>query len=109
MISFAVRVRPLDSAVIADGGDLRPRAVILPRMAKTPELARNQRVTGTERTKLGNELLKRYQKGASIREICAETGYSIGRVRRLLVDAGVEFRGRGGTQGRSRKDGKDSA
>jgi DNA-directed RNA polymerase specialized sigma24 family protein len=75
-------------------------------MAKTPELARNQRVTGAERSKLGNELLKRYEKGASIREICAETGYSIGRVRRLLVDAGVEFRGRGGTQGRTRKDGK---
>jgi hypothetical protein len=73
-------------------------------MAKTPELGRNQRVTGTERTKLGNELLKRYQKGASIREICSETGYSIGRVRRLLVDAGVEFRGRGGTQGRSRRE-----
>ena len=73
-------------------------------MAKTPELARNQRVTGTERTKLGNELLKRYQKGASIREICSETGYSIGRVRRLLVDAGVEFRGRGGTQGRRRRE-----
>ena len=78
-------------------------------MAKTPELARNQRVTGAERAKLGNELLKRYQKGASIREICSETGYSIGRVRRLLVDAGVEFRGRGGTQGRSRKDGNSSS
>ncbi len=72
-------------------------------MAKTPELARNQRVTGPEREKLCNELLKRYQRGQSIREICAETGYSIGRVRRLLVDAGVEFRGRGGTHGRARK------
>jgi DNA-directed RNA polymerase specialized sigma24 family protein len=72
-------------------------------MAKTPDLARNQRVTGSEREKLSTELLKRYQRGQSIREICAETGYSIGRVRRLLVDAGVEFRGRGGTHGRARK------
>lgn len=72
-------------------------------MAKTPDLARNQRVTGPDRAKLGSELLKRYQKGQSIREICQETGYSIGRVRRLLVDAGVEFRGRGGTHGRPRK------
>lgn len=72
-------------------------------MAKTPELARNQRVSGAERSKLGNELLKRYQKGQSIREICSDTGYSIGRVRRLLVDSGVEFRGRGGAHGRSRK------
>jgi hypothetical protein len=78
-------------------------------MAKTPELARNQRVTGSERTKLGGELLKRYEKGQSIREICSETGYSIGRVRRLLVDAGVEFRGRGGTQGRPRRNGTSSA
>ena len=77
-------------------------------MAKTPDLARNQRVTGADRAKLGSELLRRYQKGQSIREICADTGYSIGRVRRLLVDAGVEFRGRGGTQGRSRKDGAAS-
>jgi DNA-directed RNA polymerase specialized sigma24 family protein len=72
-------------------------------MAKTPDLARNQRVTGPEREKLSSELLKRYQRGQSIREICSETGYSIGRVRRLLVDAGVEFRGRGGTHGRVRK------
>ena len=72
-------------------------------MTKTPDLARNQRVTGAEREKLSGELLKRYEKGASIREICADTGYSIGRVRRLLVDAGVEFRGRGGTHGRARK------
>ncbi|HEY2192671.1 MAG TPA: helix-turn-helix domain-containing protein [Actinomycetospora sp.] len=72
-------------------------------MAKTPDLARNQRVTGSEREKLSTELLKRYQRGQSIREICSETGYSIGRVRRLLVDAGVEFRGRGGTHGRARK------
>jgi Helix-turn-helix domain len=72
-------------------------------MAKTPDLTRNQRVTGSEREKLSGELLKRYQRGQSIREICAETGYSIGRVRRLLVDAGVEFRGRGGTHGRARK------
>ena len=72
-------------------------------MGKTPDLARNQRVTGSERTKLGSELLKRYEGGQSIREICSDTGYSIGRVRRLLVDAGVEFRGRGGTHGRTRK------
>lgn len=70
LISFAVRVRPLDSAVIPDSGDVRPLAVILPRMAKTPELARNQRVTGTERTKLGNELLKRYQKGVEVFLFC---------------------------------------
>lgn len=65
-------------------------------MAKTPQLRRGQRVSGTERDRLAAELLTRYESGLSVREICGETGYSIGRVRRLLIDAGVEFRSRGG-------------
>jgi len=63
---------------------------------KTPELGRNQRLPESQRAKLGAELLKRYKAGRSVREICAETGYSIGRTRRLLQEAGVTFRGRGG-------------
>lgn len=69
-------------------------------MAKTPELRRNQRLPDNERLKVGAELLKRYDAGRSVREICAETGYSIGRVRRLLQDVGVTFRARGGRNGR---------
>jgi hypothetical protein len=49
-----------------------------------------------ERASVGQDLLRRYEGGASIREICRETGYSIGRVRRLLEDAGVTYRRRGG-------------
>lgn len=49
-----------------------------------------------DRTAVGQDLLHRYESGNSIREICRETGYSIGRVRRLLEDAGVTYRRRGG-------------
>ncbi len=65
-------------------------------MEKVPSLRRGQRLSGSERANLGDDLLERYRGGSSIREICQQTGYSIGRVRRLLIDAGVEFRGRGG-------------
>ena len=66
----------------------------------TPELGRNQRLVGDDRGRVAADLLRRYRTGASIRQICEQTGYSIGRVRRLLVEAGVEFRGRGGNHGR---------
>lgn len=68
----------------------------------TPPLARNARITGTARRELGEQLAARYQRGESIRQICAGTGYSIGRVRGLLLGAGVTFRGRGGSRHRSK-------
>lgn len=67
-------------------------------MAKTPSLRRGQRLSDKQRGKIGDELLRRYEQGRSVREICAETGYSIGRVRRLLLEAGVTFRSRGGAR-----------
>lgn len=70
-------------------------------MARTPELRRGQRLPEAERVQVSAELLKRYEAGRSVRQICAETGYSIGRVRRMLIDAGVEFRSRGGGHRRS--------
>ena len=65
---------------------------------RVPALAKGRRISAAERDKLGKRLLTEYQAGKSIRQICAATGYSIGRVRGLLIDAGVEFRGRGGRQ-----------
>jgi hypothetical protein len=53
-------------------------------------------MSDAERATVSQNLLRRYEGGASIREICRETGYSIGRVRRLLEDAGVTYRRRGG-------------
>ena len=61
-----------------------------------PRLARNHRLPDSERRRVADELLKGYTAGKSIRELCGDSGYSIGRVRRLLEDAGVEFRPRGG-------------
>jgi len=65
-------------------------------MTKVPSLPRGKRLRDQERSDVAAELLRRYNSGQSIRDICAETGYSIGRVRRLLEEAGVEFRRRGG-------------
>lgn len=42
--------------------------------------------------RVGAELVAEYNKGASVRQLCEMTGYSIGRVRKLLIDAGVTFR-----------------
>jgi hypothetical protein len=65
-------------------------------MARTPALEPHQRLVGERRDRVAVELLRQYERGRSIREICERTGYSIGRVRRLLVEAGVVFRDRGG-------------
>ena len=72
-------------------------------MAKLPNLPRGKRLSGEDRSGVGHELLHRYQNGQSIRQLCAETGYSIGRTRRLLEEAGVEFRQRGGANHRTEK------
>ena len=70
-------------------------------MEKLPRLDRGRRLAQADRSAVASELLKGYQAGRSVRQLCAETGYSIGRVRRLLIEAGVEFRSRGGaTTGR---------
>ena len=71
-------------------------------MVTTPSLSRGQRLPDAERARIGAALLHEYESGKSIRQLCAATGYSIGRVRRLLEGAGVTFRGRGGAT-RSRK------
>ncbi len=64
-------------------------------------LRKGTRVTGTERSELANELKKRYDDGESIRSLAASTGRSYGFVHRLLTEAGVTLRGRGGATRRS--------
>ncbi len=61
-----------------------------------PVLAPRARIPGEEHEQLAEQLAGRCNAGASIRELCAETGYSIGRVRGLLISADVTFRDRGG-------------
>jgi predicted transcriptional regulator len=57
---------------------------------------RATRVTGEARAALAQDLAMRYRAGDSIRELAESTGRSYGFVHRLLGEAGVQLRGRGG-------------
>lgn len=59
-------------------------------------LKKGARVTGEDRAELAADLKRRYDEGESIRRLAAATGRSYGFVHRLLGEAGVELRGRGG-------------
>jgi hypothetical protein len=71
-------------------------------------IAKGQRITGPERDKLGKSLKKRYVSGASIRELAAETSRSYGFIHRILSDAGVQLRGRGGATRKATGGGKSA-
>ena len=58
--------------------------------------AKGARITGSDRAALADEVCRRYQGGASIRALAAETGRSYGFVHGLLVDAHIPLRSRGG-------------
>jgi predicted transcriptional regulator len=60
------------------------------------ELKKGSRVTGTERDKLTGVLRKKYDGGASIRELAESTGRSYGFIHRVLSESGATLRGRGG-------------
>jgi hypothetical protein len=60
------------------------------------ELAKGKRVTGGDRASLSDQLKKKYEGGASIRALAAETGRSYGFVHRILSESGAKLRGRGG-------------
>jgi transposase len=57
---------------------------------------KGKRITGTARETLASELKKEYEGGASIRSIAEAHGRSYGFVHRMLSEAGVTLRGRGG-------------
>jgi hypothetical protein len=60
------------------------------------QYTKGSRITGATRDKLGADLKRRYEKGASIRALAEATGRSYGFVHRLLSETGVQLRGRGG-------------
>jgi len=60
-----------------------------------PQLRMNEHITRTSRKALSTELRTRYEAGCSVRELAAETGYSIQRVRSLLTTADTDMRPRG--------------
>ncbi|MCP2256330.1 hypothetical protein LX15_000013 [Streptoalloteichus tenebrarius] len=59
------------------------------------------RITGRLRQQVAADLKKKYEKGASIRSLAASTGRSYGFVHRILIEAGVQLRGRGGDRRRT--------
>lgn len=65
-------------------------------------LKKNRRIAGPERDKIAAALTRRYERGASVRELTVLTGRSYGFVHKILVEYGVELRGRGGA--RERRD-----
>lgn len=60
-----------------------------------PELRANQHIQESIACALSAELRKRYESGSSVREIVEDTGYSIQRVRSLLMAASTTMRPRG--------------
>jgi predicted transcriptional regulator len=67
-----------------------------------PKKTQARRLTpGPDRDKLAQDLKKKYDSGASIRALAEETGRSYGGVHRLLEDAKVTFRSRGGAPRRT--------
>ena len=60
------------------------------------EWKKGSRITGADRDKLGSQLAKKYDKGASIRTLAEETGRSYGFIHRVLSESGVTLRGHGG-------------
>jgi hypothetical protein len=67
------------------------------------ELGKGRRVSGGERDKLTADLTKRYAAGASIRDLAEDTGRSYGFIHRILSEAQVPLRGRGGATRRKAK------
>lgn len=66
-------------------------------------ISKGTRITGESRDKLAADLRKEYESGASIRALAEQTGRSYGFVHRVLTEAEVALRGRGGAT-RGKKD-----
>ncbi|MFF4205761.1 helix-turn-helix domain-containing protein [Streptomyces sp. NPDC001668] len=60
-------------------------------------------IKGAARSKLGADLKKAYDRGASIRTLAQGCGRSYGFVHRLLTEAGTTLRTRGGPNSQDRQ------
>ncbi|EGV13074.1 SAM-binding domain protein [Actinomyces sp. oral taxon 175 str. F0384] len=67
------------------GGDIDP----------LPDLESNEQMSDWLSDRVARIMADEYVKGASVQQISTQSGYSITRVRSLLVKGGVELRGRG--------------
>lgn len=61
-----------------------------------PAKKHGTRLRASDRAQAARVLLDRYNRGESIRELAVDSGYSIGLVRNLLIEADVAFRPKGG-------------
>lgn len=72
-------------------------------LSRKADIAKGARITGASRDKLGADLKKKYEGGRSVRDLADSTGRSYGFVHRILVESGVDMRGRGGaTRGKAK-------
>lgn len=60
-----------------------------------PKLEPNERMSGWLAERVARILVEEYENGASVQQLSNSTGYSITRIRALLVKGGAEFRSRG--------------
>lgn len=60
-----------------------------------PVLEPHERLQPTTQVTLGASLRAEYERGTSIRDLMAQTGYSHSRIRKLLLDSGTVLRERG--------------
>jgi hypothetical protein len=60
------------------------------------KVAQGTRITGADRVSWQKDLKTQYEKGASVRALAEATGRSYGFVHRVLGEAGVVMRPRGG-------------
>ena len=82
--------------ILQRGGAVATETKTTSKSAKTITIKKGARITGAARDKLAADLRKKYEKGQSIRALAEGTGRSYGFVHRLLLDAEVPLRGRGG-------------
>lgn len=62
------------------------------------KLAKGHRITGAERAQVSKRIVALYVTGSPIRAIADHTGRSYGFVHRILGEAGVDLRPRGGSR-----------
>ena len=71
--------------------------------AEIVSIAKHGRIVGAERAALATSFAQRYAGGESIRSLATSTGRSYGFVHRVLVEAGVQLRPRGGASHQRRR------
>ena len=75
----------------------------------TTKLKKHARITGPQRDQLAIKLKAAYERGTSLRALAELYGRSYGFVHRLLLQAGVQMRSRGGKRLRAQQNRSSNA